>query len=516
MLYRFFNLILQRYNNYFMKKRVLTIIFAALICAMNFICCTNEEKYSSSDKINLQFSTDTLAFDTIFTTIGSVTKQIHVFNPENEPIKLDYITLGSGQSSFFRLNVDGDTSIVAKDVVIGAKDSIFIFVRIELDANNTSNPLLIEDSVLFAFNGKMQSVLLTAYGQDAYYHKPTHTLNIGESKIPYCLANEGGEEQGVSVSGNYITWKKDKPHVIIGTCVVDSAYTLNLEENTLIHLGNNADFWVYSGGTLKANGTTTNPVVFQSLRTQDRYSDIPGQWGKIWLWSGSKDNVLENVVIKNATIGLLADTCVNNNHTVELKNTRIENCSSIGLYARGADIYAENLLVQNCGSYCVAASMGGRYEFIGCTFANYWSFGKTRTDAVLILNDWYEATDGNVQERKIEKCDFHNTIIYGSMYEDEVELDLLKNLGSNYSFDHCLIKSAVLKNNNQNIKDCIFNQDPLFENVSENDLHLQDSSPAIGKGNGIYNSTVPYDIFGTYRLDPPCIGAIENRNKVSK
>lgn len=499
-----------------MKKNFLMAIIVALLCASAFVSCTNEEKYSSSDKITLQFSSDTITFDTIFTTIGSVTKQIRVFNPENDPVKLSYITVASGNTSYFRLNVDGDTSLVAKDVVIGAKDSLFIFVRVELDKNNQSNPLLIEDSIIFAFNGKTQSVLLMAYGQDAYYHKPTHSLKLGEQTIQYSLANEGAEEVGVTVSGNYITWKTDKPHVILGTCVVDSAFTLDLSDNTLIYMGNNSDFWVYTDGTLKANGTISNPVVFQSLRTQDRYADIPGQWGKIWLWAGSKDNQMENVVVKNATIGIVVDTCINNNHTLEIKNTRIENCSSIGLYARGADIYAENLLIQNTGSYSLALSLGGSYEFIGSTIANYWSYSKTRTDAALILNDWYEANDGSIQARKIEKCDFHNCIIYGSLFENEIEFDLAENLGSSYSFDHCLIKSTLIKNNNQNIVSCIFNKDPMFVDVAEGDLHLEDSSPAISAGNGIYNNIVPYDIFGTYRLDPPCIGALENRNKVGK
>ena len=273
---------------------------------------------------------------------------------------------------------------------------------------------------------------------------------------------------------------------------------------------------MYKDGTLNASGTTSNPVVFQSLRTQERYADIPGQWGKIWFWAGSKDNKLDNTVVKNATIGIVADTCVNDNHTLELKNTRIENCSSYGLYARGADIYGENVLVQNIGSYAVALTIGGSYEFIGCTFANYWSYSSTRNDAVLLLNDWYEAADGTVQYRRINKCDFHNTVIYGSLFDNEVELDLSETLNSSYTFDHCLIKSSILNNNGRNIVSCIFNKDPQFEDVSLGDLHPSESSPLIKNGNGIYNSVVPYDIYGIYRSDPPCIGAVEYVRKAER
>ncbi|MBR1626666.1 MAG: hypothetical protein IJ681_05930 [Bacteroidales bacterium] len=499
-----------------MKKFFLIIMSFAVSVAICFTSCVNEEEYTKDSSVKLQFSADTVSFDTIFTTIGSVTKQIRVFNPENKAVKLDYITLGGGNHSYFRLNVDGDTSLTVRNIEIPAKDYIFIFIRTELDINNQSNPLLIEDSIIFAFNTKTQSVLLSAYGQDAYYHKPTHSLKLGETIVPYSLVNEGGKEAGVELNGNDVSWKTDKPHVIIGTCVVDSAFTLNLSDNTQIYMGNNSDFWVYKDGTLNASGTTSNPVVFQSLRTQERYADIPGQWGKIWFWAGSKDNKLDNTVVKNATIGIVADTCVNDNHTLELKNTRIENCSSYGLYARGADIYGENVLVQNIGSYAVALTIGGSYEFIGCTFANYWSYSSTRNDAVLLLNDWYEAADGTVQYRRINKCDFHNTVIYGSLFDNEVELDLSETLNSSYTFDHCLIKSSILNNNGRNIVSCIFNKDPQFEDVSLGDLHPSESSPLIKNGNGIYNSVVPYDIYGIYRSDPPCIGAVEYVRKAER
>lgn len=479
--------------------------------------CINEEKYSEDTSLKLVFSADTVTFDTILTTVGSVTKQIRVFNPSNKAVKLDYITLGGGGNSAFRLNADGDTSLIARNIVIGAKDSVFVFIRTELEPNNQNNPLLIEDSIIFAFNKKQQSVILMAYGQDAYYHLPTRTLNSSDTPIAYSLANDGGDKAGVVVNGNNITWKNDKPHVIIGTCAVDSVYTLNLTDNTVIYMGNNADFWVYSDATLKAQGTLTNPVVFQSLRMQGRYASIPGQWGKIWFWVRSKDNVLDNVKIKNATIGVIVDSCVNENPTISMNNVSIENCSQLGLYSRGSNLYATNLMIQNTGSYSLALTLGGSYEFIGCTFANYWSYDNTRNQTVLLLNDWYEASEGSIQYRPISKCNFYNCIIYGSLLENEIEFDLLNVLQNpdnalelqNIYFDHCLIKSTLIKNNNNNIRDCIFNKDPMFNDVTQNDLHILKTSAAKSSGNSSYNAVVPYDIFGVLRSAPPAIGAAE-------
>ena len=489
-------------------KYIILIVSVFVFANIFFASCVNEEDYATDSSISLKFSADTLSFDTIFTTVGSVTKQIKVFNNENSPVLIDRITLGSGRNSYFRLNVDGDTSLIAKNIEIGANDSIFIFVRVEIEPNNQNNPLLIQDSIIFSFNNKEQNVQLMAYGQDAYYHKPLHTLGNEENGIPYSLANEGGEQAGIVLNGNNIAWKNDKPHIILGTCVVDSAFTLNLQSDTKIYMANGSQFWVYKDGSLQAQGSTTNPVLFTSLRYQDRYSSIPGQWQGLWFMAGSKDNVMDNVIIKNATIGLLADSCVTNSPTVYLSNSFIENCSSIGLYSRGADIRGENLVVQNTGSYTVALSLGGEYSFIGCTFANYWYYDNARKTATLILNDWYESVAG-LQIRPIRKAEFINTVIYGSLAGDEIEFDLVENSQSVFSFSNCLIKSNAFNNNAPFANNCIFNQDPKFVDASNNDLHLQENSPLINNGDGVWNSILPFDIYGVLRQDPPCIGAIE-------
>ena len=511
-----------------MKIRNVIILLAGIIAVNVFVSCTDEQKYSSSSKIKLQFSTDTVSFDTVFTAMSSVTKQIKVYNPYSDAVKIDYITLGSGAVSFFRLNVDGDTSLTVRNVELLGKDSLFIFVKVELNPNNQSNPLLVEDSIIFSFNGKTQSVLLSAYGQDAYYHKSlkdaAHTLKMLEYNslynrydtvnFYYSLANEGSAEQGIEVSGNNIVWKNDKPHVIIDNMVVDSAYTLNLTEGTKIYMGNGSEFWVYTGGSLKARGTTPNPVEFLSLRMQDRYADIPGQWGRIWLWAGSYDNVMDNTVIKNAVIGLQVDTVVNNNHTLELTNTIIANCSQNGLLARGADIYSYNLLVYNTGGSTVKLTMGGSYEFIGCTFANYWSYDGKRNEAVLQLNDYYIDNTYNVQLRRINKADFYNTVIYGSAAENEIDFDLSEDLDSQYLFDHCLVKYDNKEGKSSAFKNCVFNKDPLFVDYTAGDFHTENNSPVIGCGDGIWNNIIPYDIFGIQRLEPPSAGAVENRSRV--
>jgi hypothetical protein len=502
------------------KVTFLFLAFFCLILGFCFTSCVDENDYTSSPAVELKFSADTLMFDTVFTTIGSVTKTLMVYNNENQAVKIDRITLGSGSASFYRLNVDGDTSLVARDIEIGARDSLYIFVRLELDYNNQSNPLLVEDSIEFFFNNKSQKVLLQAYGQDAYYHKPSHYLlssnQSGEyDTIWFSMAHENPESCGVIVNGNDIEWKSDKPHVVLGVCAVDSAYTLNLGANTRIHFQNSAEFWVYKDATLKAEGDVSQPIVFQGLRLDEYYKDIPGQWGSLRFWAGSKDNILNNVVVKNATIGVLVDTCVTSNPTIEVMNTRIENCSYIGLYSRGAVLDMKNSLIQNCGSYNLALTLGGSYQFVHCSFANYWRY-KTRTTPLLYFNDYYLDVNSNVQFRQIEKAEFYNCIVYGALADSEIEFDMIEQSLSTIRFDYCLVKYEGENQNANLFTNSILNQEPMFVEPSEGDLHLQENSPCIGKGNGIWGYNLPYDIEGNYRLDPPSIGAYEYKPQTNQ
>ena len=63
----------------------------------------------------LEFSTDTVIFDTVFTTVGSITKQLKVYNTHKQPIIISNIYLAGGSNSKYRMNVDGipGTSIQA-------------------------------------------------------------------------------------------------------------------------------------------------------------------------------------------------------------------------------------------------------------------------------------------------------------------------------------------------------------------------------------------------------------------
>ncbi len=55
----------------------------------------------------LRFSTDTVTFDTVFTTLGSATVGLKIFNPQDQKVNLSSVRIEGGAASFFHINVDG-------------------------------------------------------------------------------------------------------------------------------------------------------------------------------------------------------------------------------------------------------------------------------------------------------------------------------------------------------------------------------------------------------------------------
>jgi hypothetical protein len=145
---------------------ILSIIFTLIWVSS----CRKNEKVDSNPAFKLSFSTDTVFFDTVFTTVGSVTQRLIVHNDNSNKVLVSSIKL-AGNNSVFSLNIDGTPAPSASIVEIPGHDSIFIFVKVTLNPNNQDNPLVITDSILFETNGNQQKVELVAWGQDAFFYK---------------------------------------------------------------------------------------------------------------------------------------------------------------------------------------------------------------------------------------------------------------------------------------------------------------------------------------------------------
>jgi hypothetical protein len=488
-----------------MHKRSLIcfLLFGSLLSIFMF-SCKKENQINTDPSVQLTLSTDAILFDTVFSTVGSTTKMFYVKNPSDDKIVISSIRLAEGAASSFSMNVDGVPGNSISDVEIAGNDSIFIFVKVTVDPQNSNNPMVIRDSILFDINTNQQHVDLTAWGQDAHYIVADKVFS---GSLKYTI---------VAAEGENITWPNDKPYLIYGYAVIDSMGRLNIDPGCRLHFFNNSGMWVYKFGTLRVNGTLDEPVTFQGSRLEQAYSESPGQWDRILINEGSKDNVINYAIIKNGFIGIQAETVGSpTSNRLIINNTIVRNMTGFGLLSRYYRIIAGNSVFANCGAYAVTLTTGGNYDFRHCTIGNFWNYSARQTPSLVVAN-YYEDLANNVQYAgDLDSAYFGNCVIYG-LNSEEILLDSVSGAHYTYKFDHCLLKTELAITSGRFVN-CIANQDPLFRDKSINDYRLSTGSAAIDKGDdNIITSGVLHlldDLKGDSRLvNPPTdLGAYDYR-----
>ncbi|TGD77875.1 right-handed parallel beta-helix repeat-containing protein [Hymenobacter wooponensis] len=334
-------------------------------------CEPKEDLLTKDSSAVLEFSTDTVKFDTVFTSVGSVTKRLWVRNRNPRAVKVEEISIESQPGVTYSLLIDGDAATTARDKVIRGKDSLLILVRATIDPTpSDEKPFLVENNLRFRTNGNDQQVKVVSYGQNAYFHSAER------------------------LACNTI-WKADKPHVIYGYALVDSTCTLTIEPGARIYSHAGA-FLVVKGrlrispnyrptGEVKADDR--NIVRFQGDRREKDYAELPGQWGGIEFDASSHDNEIRFTELKNASFGLLIYNPYNRQPRpkVTVENCSIRNISSYsldfasgGLALQGAallglsgDFTVRNTLITNCWEYAIWGVQGSVYQLDYCTIANY-------------------------------------------------------------------------------------------------------------------------------------------------
>src|SRR6187402_1742724 len=107
--------------------RIFAVLIITICFSISLVSC-KKDKLLTDPSATVAFSQDSILFDTVFTTIGSATRNIRVINRNSQKINISSIRLEKGQASNFFLNVDGTPGKAVNDVEILANDSIYIFV----------------------------------------------------------------------------------------------------------------------------------------------------------------------------------------------------------------------------------------------------------------------------------------------------------------------------------------------------------------------------------------------------
>lgn len=450
------------------------LFYITTICFLAFFACSNDDDFSSDANIHLEFSSDIIQFDTVFSTIGSATKQFKIYNRNNHSAKIETIELMNPSESGFRMNIDGEKGTRLTNVEILKKDSLFGFIEVTVNPQNSANPVLIKDSIKFTTNGNIQYLQLRAIGQDVYIWK------------------------GETITKDSILTAA-KPFLVYDSIVVKKNAKATIKEGVKFFFKRDASVNVH--GTINIQGSVEKPVVFRTERFDKiegdiPYDNVPGQWDGIYFFPESYDNNIANAFVRGATKGMTFYSSDANRKKAILYNTIVHNTSEYGVLARESNINAENCLFTNSKNAALSIQ-GGKYSFIHCTIANHFAWSGRKAEALVISN----YTD-NGKSMPLDKCDFINCIVWGSSSK-EILFDPIEGIVFEYEFKNCILKGT--ETSGSHFSNIIWNKNPLFKDINQNKIYsynfeLEAVSPAINEADRSYSITIPFDLKGKSRL----------------
>jgi len=437
------------------SNRSILLLFAG-ICLL-FSACKKDSLITSKDAL-FGTSADTLKFDTVFTSIGSVTQSFKIRNPNTQRLLLSTVKLMGGTASPYRININGIASTEAVNIEVAAEDSIYLFVSVSINPNTVNLPFIVKDSIAINFNGNTRYVQLEAFGQNANFLRNTI---IKENR----------------------TWNNQLPYVLLGTVRIDTNVTLTIDAGCKIYAASTAPILI--DGTLIVNGSKAMPVLFTGNRLDADYKDFPASWPGIYCRARSKNNIFRYAIVKNAYQAIVAESpAPNANPKITLHQCIIDNAYDAGILCVASSLRADNSLITNCGSN-ISLLLGGNYQLVNCTVAAYSTFISHKKPVLTINN--FLLLNGAAITNSIS-AQFTNCIFWGEVGQvtDEVSVSKQGLDPYNVSFRNCLYK-AVTDPANSTITNSIKNQLPMFDSIDVNkrlfDFHISNpAAPGINKG----------------------------------
>lgn len=458
-----------------------------LVSSLILLFSCRKETVITSPDARVIITADTLKFDTVFVTAGSVSQLFKIINDNNRKLRISTVKLMGGNSSAFKLNVDGVAGQEVSNLELEANDSLYVFVQVSINPNANHLPFIVRDSIQVSINGKNRFVQLEAWGQNAHFFRDK-VIDTDE------------------------TWNNDLPYVILGSLTVNANRTLTINKGCRIYVHATAPLIIE--GTLLVNGLkdTADRVYFAGDRLDEPYRDFPASWPGIYFMSSSRDNVLNYAVIKNAYQAIvLQDPSPNANPKLVLNECIIDNAFDAGILAINSSVRARNCLISNCGRNLLLVK-GGEYQFTHCTVVSYSNSFIFHKNPVLTVSNFINVN--HVPVSADLNALFRNCIFWGSggLVEDEVSVLKNGNTVFNLNFDHNLWKvqtppSGIMANQ------IINNQDPQFDSIHVQhrmyNFRLKDSSPALNKG---ISTSVTSDLDGNPRpVGLPDLGCFERQ-----
>ncbi len=449
---------------------VITIFFAS---------CAKDEDITDEMNARLSFSMDSVVFDTVFTTVGSTSRRLKIYNPNENAILISQIQLSGSNVSPYSLNINGQAASEVSLLKLNGKDSMNVFVKVNINSSDQKLPFIVQDSIVFSYNGTKKSIPLIAYGQNANF------ITSGVIK-------------------NNTTWDSKLPYVIYKSLTVDAGATLNIAAGSKILFHSNSTMNVK--GTLKVMGTKADSVLLASDRLESIYADEAGQWNGLHFYPQSKNSHINYAVIKNGIAGITCDSLsVNSQPKLLLTNTIIKNMEVVGFLGYQTALTAFNNLFYNCGQYLLYGVGGGKYNLKQNTFGGY-NLPYARKTPTVYFSDYISYTESDHLS-----LDIQNNIVWGNLPNEFV---LEKK--STTTVLTSTIKNNLLKSNEVAylISGNFLNTDPLFVHPFFGNFSLNKNSAALNKGanlssDPLFELYLKKDLNNNDRLFPSELGVYE-------
>ncbi len=451
-----------------------------LLISLLFASCEKDEDFTADTNAKLSFSIDSVLFDTVFTAIGSTSRRLKIYNPNEKAILISKVKLLGGNMSAYSLNINGLAASETTLLKLNGKDSMNVFVKININPTDQKLPFLVKDSIEFLFNGTKKSIALVAYGQNANFVTKA------------------------SIKTNTI-WDNKLPYLIYKSVTVEEGATLTIAPGSKILFHSNATMSIK--GTLNVLGTKADTVLFASDRLETIYAEEPGQWNGLHFYPQSKNSQINYAIIKNAVAGITSDSLSSTAQPkLLLTNTVIKNMEVVGFLGYQTTLNGYNNLFYNCGQYLVYGVGGGKYTLKQNTFVGY-NPQYARKTAAVYFSDFVSSTQA---DNLI--LDMQNNIVWGGLTNE-----FMVEKKSTFTSVIALVKNNLLKTTDLSYGTMgnLLNVDPLFFNPFGAKFSLNKNSPALNKGldlsgDAYFSLFLRKDLQNNVRIFPSELGCYEN------
>ncbi len=444
-------------------------LFALLVALFTAACM--DDNFSTNPAHLLTLSTDTIQFDTIFTTIGTATQQTKVYNKNNQDLLLTSVRLAGGGDSPFYINVDGRSGTSFSNLEIAASDSLYLFIGANIDPLDEDNPILVYDSIVFNTAYNQQVIHLVAYGQDVVIYR------------------------NYEITAD-TTFTANRPYLVYDTLTVAANVTLTVEAGATIHFHDLATLQVH--GTLLANGTLGNQIALRGDRLDNLfdnlpYDDLAGQWDGVRFYDTSFGNVLSHTYMRGSTNGITIDSTSYTPTKLTIANSIIHNASNNLVTSINASLDIYNSQLSNAGG-AVLLLIGGTATIVHCTIANYYNYDYISSPILMMQNYLSDLSTGITTSYPMSVA-LYNTIIYGTPTDVQLNNYEDGSIQFDHLFDHCLLKSDG--EDDEQFISTLWASDPQFRTTGEEyvfDYRLDSLSVARNAGNAEVAQIAPFDV----------------------